>query len=259
MIKGYVFKADIKKFFDSIDQKVLLNIFERKIKDKKFISLIDKVLKNFNLEKENTNYKPKIDIQLKIDSFGFNNKKIKSHIKIEDKKGMPLGNMTSQFFANIYLNELDRFIKHGLKAKYYIRYVDDFIILHKDKKILEDYQNKIGKYLKNIRLELHPEKSKIFSVYKGIDFLGFRIFYHNKLVRKRNLKHFKKDLDKLKSDYDKGLITQEKIAESLHGWFAYIIWGNTYRLRKDLVNEIRNRFPKGKLSNLDYLNKIAHL
>ena len=137
MIKGYVLKADIRKFFDSIGQAKLIEILRRKIKDEKVIWLIIKILKNFD-----------------------------SKIK-----GMPLGNMTSQFFANVYLNDLDQFIKRRLKAKNYLRYVDDFVILHESKEKLEEYKDKVEKYLMNLKLELHPDKSKIFPLYKGVNFL----------------------------------------------------------------------------------------
>ena len=73
---------------------------------------------------------------------------------------MPLGNLTSQFFANVFLNELDQFVKHKLKVKYYIRYVDDFVILHNDKQTLETYKEKINNFLKTIKLELHPDMHK---------------------------------------------------------------------------------------------------
>ncbi len=92
---------------------------------------------------------------------------------------MPLGNLTSQFFANVYLNELDYFVKHKLKTKFYIRYVDDFIILHKSKLQLEIWKKEIEKFLiENLKLELNQQKSKIFSLSRGVDFVGFRIFYY---------------------------------------------------------------------------------
>ena len=105
---------------------------------------------------------------------------------------MPLGNLTSQFFANVYLNELDYFVKHKLKTKYYIRYVDDFIILHKSKSQLKIWKKQIKLFLKeNLKLELHPDKSKIVSLSRGIDFVGFRNFYYYKLLRKRNSANLK--------------------------------------------------------------------
>ncbi|MBU1027836.1 MAG: reverse transcriptase/maturase family protein [Nanoarchaeota archaeon] len=208
MVKGYVFKADMKKFFDSVDQHKLIEILRRKIKDEKVIWLITKILKNFD----------------------------------NKVKGMPLGNMTSQFFANVYLNDLDQFIKNRLKAKYYLRYVDDFVVLHQDKNILKEYRNKIEKYLKNLRIELHLDKSKIFPLYKGVDFLGFKIFYYYKRVRKRNVNHFRKRLEKLSKAYKKGDVSKEKILKSAQGWFAYIMWGNTHKLRQKLEREIQKIF-----------------
>ena len=85
---------------------------------------------------------------------------------------MPLGNLTSQFFANIYLNELDYFVKHTLRAKYYIRYVDDFVILHNSKEKLENWKSEIERFLKDkLKLELHPQKSRIIPLSKGIYFV----------------------------------------------------------------------------------------
>ncbi|MEK6951905.1 MAG: RNA-directed DNA polymerase [Nanoarchaeota archaeon] len=210
MIKGFILKADIKHFFDSVNHEVLLNILKRKIKDNRVLWLINIIIKNF-----------------------------------DDKiKGMPLGNMTSQFFANIYLNDLDHFIKHKLKIKYYLRYVDDFVILHKNKNILEEYKEKISRYLKNLKLELHPDKSKIFSLYKGTDLLGFRVFYHYKLLRKRNIKQFYKKLEKFKEMYEDKSLDYDQIVLSIQGWFAYVGWANTYTLRKEIIKMVNILFSK---------------
>ena len=162
--------------------------------------------------------------------------------RVTFEKGMPLGNLTSQFFANVDLNELDYFVKHKLKAKYYIRYVDDFIILHENKNILEIYKDKIIKYLKNLNLELHNDKSKIFSIYKGTMVLGYKTFYHYKLLRKRNIKRFNKRLENNKEKYKASLITNEEIMASIQGWFAYAIWANTYELRKNIIRNIKISF-----------------
>lgn len=149
------------------------------------------------------------------------------------KKGMPLGNLTSQFFANIYLNELDYFVKHKLNIKYYIRYVDDFVIMHNSKKQLEKWKNEINEFLKQkLKLELHPDKSKIINLSKGVDFVGFRNFYHHKLLRKRNIGAM---VNKIKLD------DKEKLLNSFQGWQAYAKWGNTYKLKKRLFAEISKK------------------
>src|SRR3989344_2979950 len=157
----YVFKADIKKYFDNVGHAVLLGIIRRKVKDEGVLWLVKVILDNF-------------DSPLKV-------------------KGMPLGNYTSQFFANVYLNELDYFVKHILKAKYYIRYVDDFVILHSSKSQLVKWKEEINNFLrKELGLELHPDKSNIYSLSQGIDFVGFRNYYYYKLLRKRNIRKMRR-------------------------------------------------------------------
>ncbi len=145
---------------------------------------------------------------------------------------MPLGNLTSQFFANIYLNELDQFVKHKLKAKYYIRYVDDFVILHPSKEQLELWKKEIETFLREkLKLELHPDKSKIISLSKGIDFVGFRNFYYHRLLRKRNIRSIKRKI----SFFKEGLIGEDKFNEMFQGWNAYAKWANSYNLKKKLI------------------------
>ena len=164
-------------------------------------------------------------------------------------KGMPLGNMTSQFFANVYLNKLDYFVKHKLKAKYYIRYVDDFIILHESKKVLLSYKIKIKNYLKNLGLELHPDKTKIFSMYRGVTFLGYKLFYYFRLLKKRNVRYFLRRLQRFEERYNENLITSSDVLDSIEGWLAYAIWADSYNLRKRIIKEINNRFKFNWLIN----------
>ncbi len=170
---------------------------------------------------------------------------------------MPLGNLTSQFFANVYLNELDYFIKHKLKAKYYIRYVDDFVILHSNKEILKNYKDKINNYLKYLKLELHPNKSDIVPLKNGVAFLGYRIFYYHKLLRKSNLNKFKRNFNEklnlleTQEDYD-------KIISSLYGWLGYAIWANTYKFRKKIINQIEKNFPN-EISSIEINRCLKYL
>ena len=202
----YVFKADVKHYFDEVNHNILINILRRKINDKKVISLILKILKNHS-----------------------------------DNVGMPLGNMTSQFFANVYLNELDQFVKNELKVKYYIRYVDDFVILNNDKNLLENYKERIDIFLKeNLRLELHPNKSKILLLNRGISFLGFRNYPYHRLLRKSNIRTMKKRIEQ--KDYD-------SLCEFLEGWFSYANHANTYNLRNEITDNVENNF-QGNIHSL---------
>ena len=205
-IQGYIFKADIKHYFDTVSHAVLVGIIRRKIKDPSIIALIKKILDNFESPKPG--------------------------------RGMPLGNFTSQFFANVYLNELDYFVKHILKATYYIRYVDDFVILHHRKKLLENYKDRIVRYLTYLKLEIHPDKSQIIPLCKGITFLGYRIFYHYKLLRKRNIRSFQRKYKHQLELYKEGFLSQAQLIEQLQGWFGYAQWANTYKMRQDILRTI---------------------
>jgi len=149
---------------------------------------------------------------------------------------MPLGNLTSQFFANLYLNELDQFIKHKLKAKYYIRYVDDFVILHNSKEKLSKWKQQIDNFLKTkLRIELHKDKSKIMPLSRGIDFVGFRNFYHYRLIRRRNIKKMQAKVNKLRDRRG----SYWKLMKSYQGWQAYSKWANSFNLRKNILKNIQ--------------------
>jgi len=201
-VVGYCLKADIKHYFQDVNQNVLISILRRKIKDEKTINLINKILKNYP----------------------------------DKEKGMPLGNLTSQFFANVYLNELDQFVKHKLKAKYYIRYVDDFVILHENEIQVKVWKFYINKFLKeNLKIELHPEKSRVIPLSRGIDFVGFRTFYYFRLLRKRNIKKMQIKIKLFKE----GKISYEKLLESFHGWQAYAKWANSHKLKEKVLNKIK--------------------
>lgn len=204
MVIGYVLKADIRHYFQEVNHCILLGMLKRKIQDEKILRLIQTILDNHK-------------------TFG---------------KGMAIGNLTSQFFANVYLNELDYFVKHTLRAKYYIRYVDDFVILERSKEKLEFYKNRINEFLKGIKLELHPEKSKIYPLHKGVTFLGFRIFYYHKLLKKSNMKHFMKRLGDFSELHSRGEISSVEIEERVDGWLAYATHGNTYRLRENIISRL---------------------
>ena len=203
---GYCLKADIKHYFPEVNHNILINIIKRKIIDQRVILLIKKIIKNVP-------------------------------VGGDPEKGMPLGNLTSQFFANVYLNELDYFIKHELKAKYYIRYVDDFVILHSSKEQLELWKEKISLFLSNnLKLQLHPEKSKIISLSRGIDFVGFRNFYYFKLLRKRNIKNMKSKINLYKNKK----ITKAKFFEIYLGWRAYSKWADSSNVREKILKELKN-------------------
>lgn len=147
----WVLKCDIKKFFKNIDHKILVEILDRYISDKNITWLLTGIIQSFS---------------------------------VKPNKGLPLGNLTSQLFVNIYMNEFDQFMKHTLKAKYYIRYADDFVILSQDKSWLEELEFKIRDFLqKRLKLELHPDKVFIKTISSGVDFLGWIHFSDHRVLR----------------------------------------------------------------------------
>lgn len=210
-IKGYCFKADIKHYFDTVNHEILLNIVSKKIADDNVICLIRCMLNaNFESQRERV---------------------------ISDLQGvgMPLGNLTSQFFGNVYLNELDYFIKHELKAKYYLRYVDDFVILHGSKTQLEEWKLKIDLFLRDkLKIELHPQKSRVISLSKGVDFVGFRYHYFYTLLRKRNIRKMLRRI----ADFENNEVSYSQLMQSFTGWQGYSLQANTFRLRKKMLKRV---------------------
>ena len=142
--------------------------------------------------------------------------------------GLPIGNLTSQFFANIYLNELDQFIKHQLKAKYYIRYTDDFILLSQDREELLRWKEDIKCFLiKELSLQLHPKRQKLQPVSNGIDFLGYIIRHNYILVRRRVINNLKAKLKEFKH-------CPEKLRQSVSSYLGHFLWANSYYLIQKL-------------------------
>ena len=211
---GYALKADIKHYFDTVDHEILLSIICRKIKDPDAIWLIKRILANHRAEVPG--------------------------------KGMPLGNLTSQFFANVYLHDLDLFVKHNLRARYYIRYVDDFVIFHRDRAQLESWKTQIECFLgQSLALQLHPEKSKVMSISRGITLLGFRIFRDYRLLKRSNARRIWKRLDSFKQGYTNGTMPRSRIANSIEGWLAYTRSAETYHLRKKVLLKSTELFRCG--------------
>jgi retron-type reverse transcriptase len=210
MITGYIMKADIKHYFASVDHQIMIQIIGKKIGDKKTLWLIRKIL---------SNHDPKTP-----------------------GKGMPIGNLTSQLFANIYLNELDKFVKHELRARYYIRYMDDFVFLDDSEEKLIEWKRRIGEFLETIRLELHAEKSSVFPLRKGVCFLGYRIFYHHKLLKKSNLRTLESSIRRSMSLYVANQKGREKMTQSLEGWMEYAGHANTYKLRTKIAKLFNSAF-----------------
>ena len=216
----YVFKCDIRKYFPSIDHQILLRMFERKIKDDNTLALINTIIDSIDLIDGDTVY-------FENDDF---------FAPIERRRGLPIGNQTSQFFANVYLDGFDHFIKEKLHCKYYIRYVDDFVVFGNDKTHLHTIQEQVKHYLSTLRLKIHPHKSQIFPVEQGTDFLGYRIFPSYRLIRKSNVKRFRRKLRRFQKDYASGRMQFIEINQRIQSWVGHAIWADSYNLRRELFS-----------------------
>ena len=191
----YILKMDVAKYFDNINKKILLKILERNIKDPDLMWLIKEIL--------------------------YANKR---------EKGLEIGNYTSQMFANIYLNEVDQYIKHKLKVKYYCRYLDDSIVIVRTKKEAKEILEKIRKYLKeNLELELN-KKTQIFKNKQGVNFCGYKINEYRMKLRDKGKRKLKKKVKKLKEEIQKENLTSKQAKKYLAGHLGYIKYANNYNL-----------------------------
>lgn len=165
----WVLKCDIRKFFASIDQKILGEILTEQISDTKTVLLLQEIVGSFQ-------------------STG-------------PGKGLPLGNLTSQLLVNVYMNEFDQYVKHRLKGKYYIRYADDFVVLSENKHELEDMLLRIKDFLnRRLVLDLHPKKVSIGTFNAGIDFLGWVHFPHHRVLRTSSRRRMVRNLSEGRSE-----------------------------------------------------------
>jgi retron-type reverse transcriptase len=219
----YVLQCDIRKYFPSIDHEILKSQLRRKIKCADTIWLIDTIIDSSNSQEPAIDYFPDDDLLMPL----------------QRRRGLPIGNLTSQFFANVYLNGLDHFVKEQIKATKYLRYVDDFALFSDDKMFLEQAKIRIAEYLSNLRLKLHPAKSQISATKHGTIFVGFRILPSRIRVRNHNLRQGQKRLQQMLCDYKNGEIEQEEISQSIQSWVAHLKHGDTWRLRQKIFTDFQ--------------------
>ncbi len=197
----WVLKCDVKKFFASIDHGVLFKILDRSIPNKDVLWLLHQV----------------------IDSFSSHNTLTNSSMSV-CSKGLPLGNLTSQLLVNVYLNEFDRFVKHQLKTKHYIRYADDFVLLSDDEQELEQTLSCMKVFLRDeLRLQLHPNKVFVKTVSSGVDFIGWVHFPDHRMLRTATKKRM----------YRRIAETGGK-EETLESYLGFLRHGNTQKLAKHI-------------------------
>lgn len=187
----WVLKCDIRKFFDSVDHEILKKILAKKITDTETLELLNIIINSFNSQITNLTLSR---------YFG---------------KGIPLGNLTSQLFSNIYMDRFDQYVKRELRVKYYIRYADDFVILSHSKNELEKVLQNIKIWLlENLKLEIHKDKVFISKLHNGVDFLGFVHFPYHRVLRTKTKKRM---FRKLNNSKNRGVTLQSYLGVLKHG------------------------------------------
>ncbi|NIA29266.1 MAG: hypothetical protein GWP06_05035 [Actinobacteria bacterium] len=208
----------MKKYFASIDHEILKQHIRWRIADADMLWLVDLIIDNSNEQEFVYDLFPGDDL----------------FTPLERRKGLPLGNLTSRFFANLYLNQFDHFIKEKLPAKCYIRYVDDFLIASNSKDFLHDALRQCEQYLVGLRLKLHPRKCHILQSDRGVPFLGQVIYPDYRLLKKNNVQRFTKRLKKRYTKLQDGRITRKEFEAGINGWRGHAMQADTWRLRKEL-------------------------
>lgn len=208
---AYIIKIDVKKFFYTIDRKILKLLLPIKIKCKKTLELLFKI----------------------IDS-----------AKLIDILGLPLGNTISQICANVYMNVVDQYAKRNLRLKYYVRYADDIVIIVKNKEEANRILNLIKMHVEaQLHLKLNKNKSKIFPVNQGVNTIGFKIYPTHMLLRNDSKKKIKRKLNKMKRLLVEEKMTIEKAEQILNSWFGHAKQANSH----NFINKLLNKYDFIKL------------
>lgn len=226
---AYVLPCDITKFFPSVDHHILKDILARTIGDARVMKLTGHILasgEGILAEEYEMAYFPGDDPSTGSGQGLF---------AANRPRGLPIGNLTSQFWANVYLNELDHFVKHKLKVRAYLRYVDDFLLFSNDKTELHKYRTAIVEFLTTLRLTIHSESAHPRPCSKGITFLGFIIFPDHRRLKPKKGYSFRRRWQHLRSDYHAGKITATELQIHAQAWANHASFGDTFGLRRAIL------------------------
>jgi len=226
----YVLQCDVKKFFPAVDHQILRGILSRKIEDSEVLWLIDQILASGS--------------GIFYDEYPLQVFSGDTDIDAMRPRGLPIGNLTSQFWANCYLNHFDHFIQRELRCQGYIRYVDDCLLFANEKRTLWAWREAIIQRLARLRLTIHPGAHPR-PVSEGFPFLGFVVYPTHRRLKSRKAIAYRRRLKRLISDWITGKRTQEAILASLRGWINHARYGDTWGLRRSLINRLPN-FYGGK-------------
>ena len=218
----FVLKCDVAKYFPSIDHEILLGLLARKIKCRRTLELLRVIVTSSNPQEPVLRYFPGDDLFTPV---------LRPH-------GIPIGNLTSQFFANLVLDPLDHWLKEERRRRYYLRYMDDFLVFGDDKAELHGLLEEIRAFLWGMRLSLHPRKCVVMRTQDGVPFLGWQVFPdHRRVLRPAGLR-FQRRLRELRLQYQAGEVGLEQVRQSVASWIGHLAHGDTMGLRRKLLGEV---------------------
>ncbi|MBN1147367.1 MAG: group II intron reverse transcriptase domain-containing protein [Anaerolineales bacterium] len=217
----YVLRCDIERFFPSLDHVLLQAQFERIIADEAVLRLCALILEggaHIHKPQGARRYFPGDDLFAALRPVG-----------------LPIGNLTSQLWANLYLNPLDHFVKRQLKCPAYLRYCDDFLLFAADKASLHHWKKEIIAFLAGLRLALHESRAVVSPVSCGIPFLGWQVYPDHRRLRRYNGLRFQRRFAQMRADYAVGRLSKEQMDASIRSWIAHAAHGQTWGLRRALL------------------------
>ncbi len=213
--------CDLRQFFPSIDHEILRREIASRIHDKSTLWLCDRILSSgigiFSEEYEMAWF-PGDDL-----------------LAADRPRGLPIGNLTSQFWANVYLNDFDHFIKRELKCPAYVRYVDDFVLFDDDPRRLKEWRAAMVEKLASLRLTLHEECARTFASTSGLPFLGFRLYPDHRLVKYRKVADYRRKLKYRLGEYGRGSLEITRLEAGIKGWINYVSYADTWGLRRSVL------------------------
>jgi hypothetical protein len=225
----YVLQCDVRQFFPSIDHEILRGLLARHIACRRTMWLVDQILES-GLGVLDDLYTP-VYFPQDDPSTGSG----QGLFAIARPRGLPIGNLCSQHWANLYLHPLDLFVKQTLRCQAYLRYSDDFLLFAAEKSILHGWREEIIGFSQTLRLTMHEEKAQVFPVKNGITFLGWRLFPHHRRLRRENVRHAVRRLRWQQAAFARGELDQAQLTASVQAWLAHAAHGNTYQLRRRIM------------------------
>ncbi len=217
----YVLACDIRQHFPSIDHEILRSILRRKIDDEHTFWLCERIIESG------------ADVLSgRYDMVFFAGDDL---FAVNRPRGLPIGNLTSQFWSNCYLDPFDHFVKRELRCGGYVRYVDDFLLFGNDKRTLWRWKKQLIERLATLRLTLHERCAQVRPVNDGIPWLGFVVFPDHRRMKRRNVVRYRRRLRALAAAYYAGRVGYSRLDASVQGWIAHVSYADTWGLRRSVL------------------------